>query len=207
MLALRNSYHHTVFMAKTSSICDLRGAWNEKLRKCDHPDCNCGAEYKAPKSREQLREYYWFCLEHVREYNRSWNFYAGMNQREIEAEMRHDTVWQRPTWPLGAHKDSCTRFDYRISTHEDQFEFFSKYTNSNIEGDPNYQRFAADTPEGRALAVMDLDVSLTLTSLKSQYKKLVKRLHPDTNGGDTAAEERLKEINDAYETLQKAVST
>lgn len=194
-------------MAKARSIYKLRSAWNEKLRTCDHPDCACSAEHRAPKSRERLREYYWFCLEHVREYNRAWNFYAGMNQHEIEAEMRHDTVWQRPSWPLGAHTENLTRFGYRMSSQEDRFEFFSDSSYPSMNGNPNDQRFGSNTPEGRALAVMDLDVSLTLTSLKTQYKKLVKRLHPDTNGGDTAAEERLKEINDAYETLQKAVST
>ena len=59
------------------------------------------AEYPAPKSRDRLDEYHWFCLEHVREYNKSWNFCDGMNE-EIESEIREDTVWRRPTWPLGS---------------------------------------------------------------------------------------------------------
>ena len=179
--------------------------WNEQLRTCDHPDCDCIAEHRAPKSRDRLRDYYWFCLTHVREYNRAWNFYAGMNKHEIESEVRHDTVWQRPSWPLGARAGDTARFDFQISGLKDQFGFFSKFPNPNSDEQINVHRFPDHTPEGKALAVMDLDIPLTLTSLKTRYKELVKLLHPDANGGDTAAEERLKEVNDAYKTLKKAI--
>src|ERR1700752_5169445 len=71
------------------------------VRCCDYPGCVAGGDYRAPKSRLHLRDYYWFCLEHVRAYNAAWNYYAGMSDNEIEAEIRSDTVWQRPTWRLG----------------------------------------------------------------------------------------------------------
>ena len=193
-------------MSRTRSIDRRRGAWNEQLLSCDHPDCDCIAEHRAPKSRDRLREYYWFCLAHVREYNRAWNFYAGMNQHEIESEVRHDTVWQRPSWPLGARTGSAARFGCQMSGLKDQFGFFSDFPNSNSDEQSNDHRFPDHTPEG-ALTAMDLDMPLTLTSLKTRYKELVKLLHPDANGGDTAAEERLKDINDAYETLKKAISS
>ncbi len=70
-------------------------------RPCDHPDCPAAGEYRAPKSRTSLNQYWWFCLEHVREYNARWDFYKGMSATQIEAQMRSDTGWQRPTWPLG----------------------------------------------------------------------------------------------------------
>ena len=72
------------------------------LRPCDHPGCAGSGEFRAPRSRATLDNFYWFCLNHVREYNASWNYYAGMSTAEVEAHIRHDTVWQRPTWPLGA---------------------------------------------------------------------------------------------------------
>lgn len=192
-------------MAGTRSIGKLRGAWNQQLRTCDHPDCDIVAEFRAPKSRDQLREYYWFCLEHVREYNRAWNFYVGMNEQQIESEVRHDTVWQRPSWPFGARAGNGAHFGFQFTGLKDHFEFFTE--SSKADGNTNGCRFPQNTPEGRALAAMDLDVSLTLTSLKTRYKELVKRLHPDANGGDKAAEERLKDINDAYQTLRKAISS
>src|ERR1700752_3054970 len=70
-------------------------------RSCDHPGCLGVGDFRAPKSRLDLHDYHWFCLEHVRAYNLAWNYYAGMSDEEIEAEIRHDTVWQRPTWRLG----------------------------------------------------------------------------------------------------------
>ena len=72
------------------------------FRECDHPHCNLAAEHRAPKSRDRLDQYHWFCLEHVREYNKAWNFCSGMDSDEIETEIRQDTVWRRPTWPMGS---------------------------------------------------------------------------------------------------------
>ncbi len=71
------------------------------VRLCDHPGCEAGGEFRAPRSRLELNHYYWFCLDHVRSYNAAWNYYAGMSETEIEAEIRRDTVWQRPSWKLG----------------------------------------------------------------------------------------------------------
>src|SRR5438552_17733411 len=71
------------------------------VRLCDHPGCDAGADFRAPRSRLELDRYYWFCLEHVRAYNSAWNYYRGMSEPEIEAEIRRDTVWQRPSWKLG----------------------------------------------------------------------------------------------------------
>ncbi len=68
---------------------------------CDHPGCEAGGNFRAPKSRLELHDYRWFCLEHVRAYNLAWNYYAGMTQADVEAEIRRDTVWQRPSWRLG----------------------------------------------------------------------------------------------------------
>src|SRR6202162_2872733 len=70
-------------------------------RLCDHPGCEAGADFRAPRSRLEPDRYYWFCIQHVRAYNSAWNYYAGMSDAEIEAEIRHDTVWQRPSWKLG----------------------------------------------------------------------------------------------------------
>ena len=75
----------------------FEAAANAPMRSCDHPGCLGGGDFRAPKSRLDLHDYHWFCLEHVRAYNSAWNYYAGMSDAEIEAEIRHDTVWQRPS--------------------------------------------------------------------------------------------------------------
>lgn len=178
-------------------------------RCCDHPDCGEPAEYRAPKSRHRLNDYHWFCLDHVREYNKSWNYYAGMSPEEIELETRRDTIWQRPTWPLGMRVGGYRRFVKGTTAIHDSFGFFDNGADgqgSRRDADARAAGFRPYSPEARALAVIDLEAPLTLTRLKAKYKELVKLHHPDANGGDRLAEERLKDINEAYGTLKRVLT-
>lgn len=72
-----------------------------RQRPCDYPGCPEAGLYKAPRSRDRLHDYYWFCLDHVRDYNAQWDFLKGLSSDEIEEQIRLATVWNRPTWPLG----------------------------------------------------------------------------------------------------------
>ncbi len=178
------------------------------LRNCDHADCNEAGEFRAPRSRDRLDEYRWFCLDHVREYNKAWNYYAGMTQAEVEAETRRDTTWQRPTWPLGARAGGYRRFMRSTTSIHEGFGIFD-----DDETDPTRRNaqargagFHPESAEARALAIMDIEPPLNLTRLKARYKELVKLHHPDANGGDKLAEERLKDINEANATLKKLLS-
>ena len=175
------------------------------LRECDHPHCHSVAEHRAPKSRDRLEDYFWFCLEHVREYNKSWNFCDGMDENQIESEIREDTVWRRPTWPMGsAENEKRWRF-VREGDYADSFGSFSGDFDAKSETySSNRQR--PDSPEARAFRILGLDPTASLSELKTKYKELVKTHHPDRNGGDKVAEERLKDINDAYSTLRKTVT-
>lgn len=175
------------------------------FRECDHPECHGAAEHRAPKSRERLDEFFWFCLDHVRIYNKSWNFCAGMNATEIETEIREDTVWRRPTWPMGS-ADSTRGWPFmREADFGDGFGPFRGESGDETEA-PGGPRPAADSAEGRAFKILGLDPTASLSELKTRYKDLVKTHHPDRNGGDKVAEERLKDINDAYATLRKCVT-
>jgi hypothetical protein len=163
-------------------------------RPCDHPGCEAAGDYRAPRSRATLDQFYWFCLDHVRAYNASWNYYAGMSSSEVEAHIRQDTVWQRPSWPLGARIGTLRGAKWR------GFGLFDL-----DEDQPQAERRPAREPrtlQEKALALFDLTPPLTLVGLKARYKELVKRHHPDIHGGDREAEERLKEINLAYSTLK-----
>jgi DnaJ-domain-containing protein 1 len=117
-----------------------------------------------------------------------------MSEAEIEAEIRHDTVWQRPSWPLGSRLGA--RFQPRWQNHG----LFDDDEPGERPREAPRQR--ALTPHEEALAVFELAPPITLPGLKARYKELVKRHHPDTNGGDKAAEEKLKVINQAYSTLK-----
>jgi hypothetical protein len=181
----------------------FEGAADAPVRLCDHAGCIAGGDFRAPKSRLNLHDYYWFCLEHVRAYNSAWNYYAGMNDNEIEAEIRHDTVWQRPSWRLGDRHGPG--YADRI---RDYFGVFSGGQRNGRDGSrrsdergPDAVRRALSARE-QALAVFEIEPPFTPVRLKARYKQLVKLHHPDAHGGDKAAEEKLKIINQAYATLK-----
>ncbi len=162
-------------------------------RTCQHPNCGEPGDFRAPRSRNQVREYLWFCLEHVREYNSQWNYYAGMSEDEIEADRRGTTYWHRPTWPLNGGRTA--------ESLRDGFGFF----NEEAEAETRRQTAIHDSADAEALAIMNLSPPLTPDAIKRRYKELVKQHHPDANGGDKRAEERLKAINQAYATLMESV--
>jgi hypothetical protein len=176
---------------------------NPPTRLCDHPDCEAGGEFRAPRSRIELDTYYWFCLDHVRAYNAAWNYYAGMSEIEIEAEIRRDTVWQRPSWKLGMRHGPA--YEARM---RDPFGFYAqqngKAGNEKRRAGQNGSDAVSRAASAReqALAVFDIDPPFSQTSLKARYKVLVKLHHPDAHGGDKEAEEKLKIINQAYTTLK-----
>ncbi|MEQ9813573.1 MAG: DnaJ domain-containing protein [Azospirillaceae bacterium] len=177
------------------------------LRPCDHPDCVCPGEFRAPKSRDRLREYFWFCLDHVREYNRAWNFYAGMSDLEVEAAIRSDTIWQRSTQPLGSwrQREEAMREKVARAFQDETFQS-SRSQWFNEEGRRNREQASRMmTEEQRALAELELSWPIDLAQIKARYKILVKKHHPDANGGDKAAEEKLKAINHAYGVLKAAI--
>jgi hypothetical protein len=171
----------------------LHRPWAERHRPqprcCDWPGCTAEGRYRAPRSREELRDYRWLCLEHVREHNRRWDYFAGMSPAEIERHRRADVTWHRPTWPFGAMPG-------------DRFFEAAFVDPLGILGGRRPERTARGEP--KALTMMrrlGLEPGFTLDELKRRFKVLVKRHHPDLNGGDRAAEARLREIIEAYRYL------
>ena len=163
------------------------------VRPCDHPGCAAAGDYRAPRSRAALSLFHWFCLDHVRAYNAAWNYYAGMSAAEIEREIRNDTVWQRPTWPMGVRGG----FGYRPRLRD-----FGLFDDGETEEKRSTPRRHRPLAAGAGACRLRLVPPLTLVGLKARYKELVKLHHPDVHGGDKAAEERLKIINLAYSTLK-----
>jgi len=165
----------------------------DKERKCDHPGCEKAGEYRAPKDR-RLKEYYWFCLEHVQEYNSRWNYYAG----EIPEE---DDDMPKAKMHFKGFR-SKVRYKHGYS-FKDDFGFFGGYgLNGGVDDSVMY-----NAEERRCLEIMELKISeVSLESLKRQYKKLAKKYHPDTNQGDKNAEEKFKQLTNAYSLLLAKLS-
>lgn len=183
---------------RSSGQLELDVAEPRPRRRCDWPSCPLGGDFRAPKSPQNLRDFRYFCLEHVRAYNHAWDFFAGMTQAEIEGYLREDVTWHRPTWRMGARREEAAGWRW-----QDPYDLFLNGDGLNgTQGASEWDRRPGR--EGKAmrmLAVLDLAPGATRAELKARYKQLVKRHHPDLHGGDKRAEERLKLINEAYTYL------
>ena len=157
---------------------------------CDAPGCKEPGLYKAPK-RGRASGHHWFCLEHIREFNVQWDYFADMSAAEIEAFQREAVTGHRPTWSRESHlKDATARL------HEALADFL------NLEARPPIRRTPALPARVRkALVHFELEYPFTLAELKKEYRRLVKKLHPDVNKGNTQSEEQFKTITGAYRTL------
>ncbi|QDH14608.1 molecular chaperone DnaJ [Oecophyllibacter saccharovorans] len=166
---------------------------------CDHPGCEEAAGYRAPRARSALRSYYWFCLDHVRQYNARWDYYKGMTPGQIEAQMRADTSWQRPSWKLGNMGGHVSLDDLT-----DPLEILRQHGRRTAE-----TRAAKLAPAHLrdALARLDLSWPATFEEVKARYRLLARKHHPDTNAGNAKAAERFKAIGAAYRTLRDHFTT
>jgi DnaJ-domain-containing protein 1 len=167
-------------------------------RACARADCPKEGEYRVPKSRENLNEHLWFCLEHARAHNESWDYFRGMTEREVRAFQDEAIIGHRPTWPMGKRTA-------RPRNAQGAYEFDDGYgvvggTAEKPRPRPPERRMTG--VQERALDVLNLDPTATLHEIKARYKELVKRFHPDANGGDRGAEERLKQVIKAYGVLR-----
>ncbi len=164
-------------------------------RRCAADGCMKEGSYPAPRSRSALRDYLWFCLKHVREYNKSWNYYEGLQGAALEAEIRRATTWERPSWKFATGQPSENSFEDPLSL----FDFENRTVDLTARQIPPEER--------RAWRILQLSPITDIDIVKKQYKRLVKQNHPDKNGGDAAAEERLKDINLAYSLIRKSLAS
>jgi len=178
-------------------------------RACDHAGCRRAATARAPKSRDLMHEHYWFCQEHAAEYNRNWNFFAGMSEGEVR-DFQKDEMFTggRPTWEMKAGRMSreAAAFNHRFQRGEgyrDPFNLFGRGgPHAPRQPEPEDRRLGK--LERNALAELDLETSADGPKIRTRYTELVRRLHPDANGGDRAGEGRLQKVIKAYQTLRKA---
>lgn len=186
-------------VGKASSDKTIRG------QSCGHEGCADEGIYRAPKSRYHLEsgvdDWHWFCLIHIRDYNARWNYYNNMSESDIERERRADVTWQRPSWPLGASGSrggAPSGFSF-----QDPFDLFNDASPSHPFSQSMMSTFS---PESKALTVFGLSCPFSQNDLRQRYRDLVKKHHPDANGGSLEAEEEIKRINEAYEILKSVFS-
>jgi hypothetical protein len=173
---------------------------------CEWPDCKAPATHRAPKGRLREREYWQFCLDHVRQYNHTYNFFAGMSTEDIARYQREAVIGHRPTWKMGMNGGRATsrsrsaRFHPEFASADDPFGVFrdgggrSEAAKSDTRAPRNAERKALDS--------LGLEADASPQEVKTKFKALVKRHHPDANGGDRSSEDKLREIIQAYKYLR-----
>ena len=176
-------------------------------RACDHPGCRAAATARAPKSREMLHEHYWFCMPHAAEYNRNWNFFAGLSDEEI-ARRRNDELFTggRPTWEMKAGRFSreAASMSANFGKGKGYRDPFNLFGHGGAAPAPDKPVRHLGKIERNALADLDLDDDADGPAIRARYTELVKRCHPDANGGDRSAENKLQRVIKAYQSLRKA---
>src|ERR1700733_11990421 len=178
---------------------------------CEWAGCKNKGAHRAPKGRENTREYWHFCLDHVREYNQNYNFFSGMNADAVARYQKDALTGHRPTWKMGANGGVKKGAEAEIDGAFDPFSMFAElngrtgWRKGPDAAQPKVETRKVMTAERKALQVMGLGPSATLADVKSKYKALVKQHHPDANGGDRSTEDRLIEIIKAYNYLKTVV--
>jgi curved DNA-binding protein CbpA len=187
----------------------------EEAVMCQWPECKNKGPHRAPKGRENSREYWHFCLNHVREYNQSYNFFSGMNAEAVARYQKDALTGHRPTWKMGANTSSGKGKGNNTADIDGAADPFSMFSELNGRGRwrpgpeaaPKAETRKIFNAERKALQVMGLGPEATLEDVKVKYKALVKQHHPDANGGDRSTEDRLIEIIKAYNYLKTVVRT
>jgi curved DNA-binding protein CbpA len=178
---------------------------------CEWPQCDAPGTHRAPKGRQHANEYWRFCLDHVREYNHSYNFFAGMSDDAVARYQKDSLTGHLPTWKMGMSGNGRSRkaragranFETGPWAADDPFGLF---------GDARASGQAKRVREGRtilnaerkAVHSLGLEADASRTDIKARFKELVKRHHPDANGGDRGSEDKLREIIQAYNYLKSA---
>ncbi|SIS72408.1 DnaJ domain-containing protein [Roseivivax lentus] len=176
----------------------MSGESETSTRVCDHEGCEEPGKFRAPKAPDVLDDFYWFCKDHVREYNAKWSFFDGKTEAEMNAQNTADKVWERRTkdW-----RDPETRAWARLGI-EDPHQVLGD--NATRNPGRNGQTAARRLPptEQRAADILEVRADATKADVRAAYKALIKVLHPDMNGGDRSQEEQLQQVVWAWDQIK-----
>lgn len=182
--------------------------------RCQRKGCDQPATHRAPKGRGRDGEYYAFCVDHVREYNASYNYFDGMSDREVADFQKDALTGHRPTWKMAANswapgmrsgerRPSASPEPDGDPPPNDPSAFFA-WRAKQSRSQPVENRRQLRPLEKKSLDALGLKQGVAKSEIKARFKELVKLHHPDANGGDTRSEEKLREIIQAYNYLKQA---
>ncbi len=202
-------------MKPTSSLFDSIRVGNKTSKKkkeepvtrpCQWEGCDKQGTHKAPMGRNREGQFLWMCIEHVREYNKNYNYFSGLDDDAIAKFQKDSVTGARPTWQVGSNKwgkhPPVSDHDPRAAGAQRLYDRMNRRTGRGA-GAPAPTRKLRPL-ERKSMETLNLPQTASADDIKARYKLLVKQNHPDANGGDRNSEERLREVITAYKTLQKA---
>ena len=170
-------------------------------RGCDHPGCAQAGTHRAPMGRDHEGQFFHFCLDHVKAYNQTYNYFAGMSDSALQAYLKDAVTGHRPTWTVGVNGQVAAESAIDPGS----------LLRARMERLRKAREAAAETRKPvvgkaalKALQTLGLDEQADRALVRRRFKELAKRLHPDLNDGDRSREEKLRAIIDAYNYLKSA---
>ena len=165
---------------------------------CEWDKCSKTAMYKAPAEKDNSRKFRLFCLEHIKIFNKNWNYFSDMNENEIEYFIKSDLTWHKPTKSFGSSENF-----FNIlwgNALEDKFNIFK---NSNHK---DFKKTNLSEKDRYALEILGLKYEAKWSDIQKKFKTLVKKYHPDKNHGSKKYEDILKKVTLAYSQLKLSIN-
>ena len=162
---------------------------------CEWKSCNEAGKFKAPVEKDNSKNFKWLCEEHIKLFNKSWDYFDGMNQNEIENFLKSDMTWHRPTQKFNS-PDNFFNILWNNALN-DKSNFFRQEKNGH-----GIDEKKLNDKDIKAFKIMGLELNASWPIIQKKFKTLVKRFHPDKNAGNKEFEDKLKRITLAYSHLK-----
>ena len=162
---------------------------------CEWENCKESGKFKAPQEKDNSKNYKWLCKEHIKLFNKNWNYFEGMSQDEIEDFLKSDLTWHRPTQKF-ASSDNFFNILWNNAL-SDKFNFFKQEKTAN-----GFAVRKLSEKDKDAFRIMELELNVDWLIIQKKFKTLVKKFHPDRNAGNKRFEDKLKKITLAYSHLK-----
>lgn len=178
----------------------------QNTRLCDREGCDKKAAVRVSKSPRETQSKVWLCADHAKAHNAQWNFFEGLSEAEAEAARLANIYGDRPTWKMGKNERARAAAKARGPADlRDTYGIFSEAVKAAAQSQANLRNGRPVTKlQEKAFVTLELTVNAEAGEIRRRYAELLRRFHPDANGGDRSAETQLQEVVRSHHILKKA---